>query len=264
MRHEAIDKELSRIMQDYWADFRAHLDKGNVCVVQPSVPVIWFGDIVKYMQSPLKIVTVALNPSKQEFPRTARFSKFKGCEKICGKTVLDGNDQRVLFEALSSYFRCDPYKKWFCAFEKPLNALGASYYETGRDGNVAIHIDMCTALATDPTWGKLNKEQRSEFLEESETSPLLFRNLLGYLKPDVVLYSANKKMLYKVFDLGDSDIDKCYPNEKEAFRIDTYFYKDILVVKGRNNRGRPFGLKGEVVRNAMLHIKDYYKKVFSR
>lgn len=271
MRHEAIDKELSRIMQDYWEDFQSQranerrLPEEKKCIVESSIPVIWFGDMEKYRRSPLKIVTVALNPSKNEFSEDKRFGEF---EKILEKKDLDREGLRVLHGELSSYFKHKPYWRWFQSFEEPLNALGASYKTKNRDGvsihSIALHIDVCTAIATNPTWGKLSKEQRRRLLEGKNKSRSLFLGLLGYLNPDVILYSANKRMLYEAFKLKDSDIDRHYPTDKKGFEIDTYFYEDILVIKGCNNRGTPFGLKGDFVRKTMLRIKEHYEDVFKK
>lgn len=268
MRNEVIDKELAKIMQDYWADFQCQLAKEmrlpkERCIVESSFPIIWFGDIEEYRQSPLKIVTVALNPSRREFSEGNRFGEFK---KISKKEVLDKEGLCFLHEALSSYFKCKPYNEWFSAFEVPLNALGASYRTGNRDGvsihSIALHIDVCTAIATNPTWGGLSKEQKRRLSGGDNKAWSLFRELLGYLNPDVILYSANKRMLHEVFKLKDSDIDKSYPTNKKGFGIDTYFYEDILVIKGRNNRGTPFGLNRDFVRKTMLCIKEYYEGVF--
>lgn len=271
MRREVIDKELSKIMQDYWEDFQFQLDEEKrfaaseeEYIVKPSIPIIWFGDMEKYRRSPLKIVTVALNPSKKEFSD----NRFCGFKKICEKQVLDRDAQNVLYEVLSSYFEYNSYDEWFSSFKVPLNTLGASYKTKNRDGvsihSIALHIDVCTAIATNPTWGELSKEQRRRLLEGKNKSRSLFLGLLGYLNPDVILYSANKRMLYEAFKLKDSDIDRHYPTDKKGFEIDTYFYEDILVIKGRNNRGTPFGLKGDFVRKTMLRIKEHYEDVFKK
>ena len=72
-----MDKILSDIINEYWCDYTAHQEKKYI--VSPSIPIIWFGDIEKYMRSKLKVVTIALNPSNREFGTqpTDYFFRFK-------------------------------------------------------------------------------------------------------------------------------------------------------------------------------------------
>ena len=37
------------------------------CIVPSSIPIIWFGNLAKYIHSDDKIITVSLNPSNNEF-----------------------------------------------------------------------------------------------------------------------------------------------------------------------------------------------------
>lgn len=53
--------------------------------VDPSIPILYFGDLTAYENSPKRIVTVALNPSNVEFPSpstrfpmAARWDRFPG------------------------------------------------------------------------------------------------------------------------------------------------------------------------------------------
>ena len=46
----------------------AHASAPAAIRVSPSMPVLYFGDLEKYRQSPLRVVTAALNPSRVEFP----------------------------------------------------------------------------------------------------------------------------------------------------------------------------------------------------
>ena len=60
-----FDKKLDEILRDYILDFnkKKELD----FVVKPSIPIVWFGDMDKYLTSTPRILTVGLNPSDQEF-----------------------------------------------------------------------------------------------------------------------------------------------------------------------------------------------------
>ena len=47
------------------------------CRVSPAAPVLFFGDLGAYSMSPLRMVTVGLNPSRQEFPPQDPFRRFR-------------------------------------------------------------------------------------------------------------------------------------------------------------------------------------------
>lgn len=264
------DEKLFALIMDYWNDFHSQLEKekdhvrngGKEYIAKPSIPIVWFGDMAKCRQSPLRIITVALNPSRREFPAENSFSRFMGGDKIWQKRILNRDDLCALHEMLSGYFSHNPYKNWFLGFEKVLNKLDASYYGSTVKSNTAVHIDICTAIATDPTWGKLDDDQISRLIGEGNESLSLFKRLLEYLNPNVVLFSSNKTKLREGFGLEDSNIDRHYSSGRNGFGIDTYMYNDALVIKGRNNRGMPFGLKNDFVEEAMSQINDHYKKLF--
>ena len=91
--------------------------------VSPSVPILFFGNVHAYFSSRMRVLTVGLNPSLHEFPADSPFRRFPLAEGI---TVSEPD--RYL-DALAAYFRTDPYRSWFSAFEPLLNGLEASYYE---------------------------------------------------------------------------------------------------------------------------------------
>ena len=155
--------------------------------VIPAVPILFFGDLDAYRASPLRVLTVGLNPSLREFPEDAPFRRFPLAE---GVTV--GEPDRYL-EALSAYFRTDPYGGWFSAFEPLLNGLGSSYYP-GED-STALHTDICSPVATDPTWSSLDEAARSAL--EADGGPL-WHTLLEALRPHVVAVSVAKHHLSRI------------------------------------------------------------------
>lgn len=131
-----MDQKLSDIMDAYWADF---VEKREYTfVVKPSIPIIWFGDMEAYQKSKRKIVTVAINPSNNEFSEIKNtppysFCRFHGGEKLWEKDVLTADDKELLYSSLNSYFKDNPYTFWFNAYEKPLNCLDAT--RTGINRN---------------------------------------------------------------------------------------------------------------------------------
>ena len=92
----------------------------------------------------MRVLSVGLNPSLYEFPADSPFRRFPLAE---GVTL---REPEPYLDALSAYFRTDPYCSWFSAFELMLNGLGASFYE-GKP-STALHTDICSPVATDPTW----------------------------------------------------------------------------------------------------------------
>ena len=153
----------------------------RTCCVKPAVPILFFGDLDAYRASPLRVLSVGLNPSRNEFPADHPFRRFPLAEDS-----LDREPSRYL-DAMSAYFRTDPFGGWFSAFEPLLNGMDASYYH-GR-ASTALHTDICSPVATDPTWSNLDKDDR-EALEDAGRP--LWHMLLEELKPQVVALSVAK------------------------------------------------------------------------
>ena len=65
---------------------------------------------------------------------------------------------------MSAYFCTDPYRSWFNTFEPLLNGLGASYYQGG--GSRGLHTDICSPVATDPTWRCLDEVDRAALVAD--------------------------------------------------------------------------------------------------
>ena len=155
--------------------------------VNPAVPILFFGDLGAYASSELRVITVGLNPSKQEFPAGAPFSRFplaKGPER---------RDPNRYLDTLSSYYQTRPYRSWFSAFEPLLNGAVSSYY-FGKT-STALHTDICSPVATDPTWSKLGEVDRS--MLEAYGVPL-WHTLLKALKPELVFISVAEAHLGRI------------------------------------------------------------------
>jgi len=74
--------------------------------------------------------------------------------------------------------------RWFVWFEHVLLGMGASY--RGGEENTALHTDLCSPLATDPTWSKLNGQQSLLALD----GMALWHRLVDHLAPDVIVISV--------------------------------------------------------------------------
>ena len=212
---------LYKIIQEYLEDFNQK--KACDFVVKPSIPIVWFGNLEKYSSSKGRIVTVALNPSLQEFPIDAapRFN-------------VNAAMPQELVSTLNRYFLDNPYKKWFGAFEFVLNCLNATYYEAnGQLPRTAIHIDIYSAIATNPTWGKLTSDQRQKI---SRTD--LFSKLLSVLDPNMIVFSGNIRVFKEVFTEGQPIVERKFKNNGY---IREYVHNGRMLVTGLNYKGQPFG-----------------------
>ena len=79
----------------------------NDFVVQSSLPVLFFGDIYKYLESDIKVVSVSLNPSNVEFVDG------EDSEPSCFRFPDYVNTAESLEVSLSNYFKEQPYTRWF-------------------------------------------------------------------------------------------------------------------------------------------------------
>ena len=153
--------------------------------VTPAVPILFFGDLNAYLTSPLRVLTVALNPSLYEFPVDEPFRRFP----LAGDS---GNREPGRYlDAMSAYFYTYPYDRWFRHFEQVLNGAGSSYY-TGEAASTALHTDICSPVATDPTRNDLGEAAHATLVADG--CPL-WHMLLKVLRPQIVALSVASKYL---------------------------------------------------------------------
>ena len=155
--------------------------------VSPAAPVLFFGDLAAYQASRLRVLTVGLNPSLHEFPPDSPFRRFPLAE---GVTPL-GRD--IYLRALSAYFSISPYRSWFRSFEPLLNGAESSYYSGAT--STALHTDICSPVATNPTWTRLDKATQSAL--EADGGPL-WHTLLAALQPHLVALSVAYRHLSRI------------------------------------------------------------------
>ena len=177
--------ELGEVVEGAWRSFvRAAVLRS---AVTPAVPVLFFGDVDAYVGSRLRVVTVGLNPSSREFPTDDPFQRFPLAEGI------DRADVERYLDALSAYFRAYPYTGWFGAWEPLLNGAGASYYPGAA--STALHTDICSPVATDPTWSRLNQGDKRALMDDGVP---LWHKLLMLLRPNLVLVSFARRHLERI------------------------------------------------------------------
>lgn len=252
-----LDKKLNGIIDEYWKDFneKQKNDSLKKYIVNPSIPIIWFGNLEKYMSinNKKRIVTVALNPSDIEFKNKRDEREFNIKIRFTDSKSAKLSNKN-LYKVLNNYFEKNPYSQWFRNFEHILNLLDSTYGgKMTPDGNscknIAVHIDIFSAIATNPTWGKLSKETRQKLSKNKEK---LFDKLLEYLKPDIILVSVAKKTVEDIFNIkaDTPNYSKCYVTqagvEKKSIKVIAYRKKifddkDTVIVYGRNFGGTVFG-----------------------
>lgn len=201
-------------------------------VVMPSLPILYFGDTVSYKNSSIKIVTVGKNPSVNEF----RLKKTDDYSFI--RFPKWNENDKNLQESLDSYFENNPLKSWFSSFEPILNGLNASYYK-GSKLNRAIHTDICSPLATNPTWSLLNDNQRETLFKEGI---ILWKQLIEELQPDFLFVSIPKNLFHEIFSSSGKELvvfetKKDGEERKKPYQVFLYEYhlksKKVKVVFGQ-------------------------------
>jgi hypothetical protein len=233
-----VRERLGELARDAWEQ-HDRAERGSVPhLVRPSIPILFFGDSERFASSPRRVITVGLNPSREEFPRRAPLLRFPAAEGAAG-------DPDRYLASLDAYFRTVPYTGWFNpSFEQLLRGLGASYYDKGP--SVALHTDLCSPLATDPTWSRLDPQEQA-LLEPAGRR--LWHELVEALQPDVVLISIARQRLSKivlpliepasVIDTVDGP-RRARPYRVEAFRYGLASGKAPLFVFGQASQ-TPFG-----------------------
>lgn len=227
------------------------------CVISPSLPVVYFGDINEYYHSDIKIITAALNPSDIEFKKT------KNCKPSFFRFPDYNGSCESLYLALNTYFVNEPYERWFgkihvskSGFLPVLNGLDSCYYNNSKN-NIALHTDLCSPLATSPTWSKLKKEQKTLLRNHGYN---LWKELVFELKPDLILTSFKKEYLnllsLKYINTILSKWDKSKKNKYELihYELKIFDFKTNLIWgSAQNTPLQPFKNKHELGRT----IKNY-------
>lgn len=227
----AVDSDMDGLVERAFSVRATALRNVSEVVVDPAVPILYFGDLAGYRRSPIRVVTVGLNPSRGEFPAEDPWVRFPGA-------VLGGARYRA---ALDRYFQTAPYGSWFGTFEPILEGLGVSFYP-GADG-VALHTDLCSPVATDPTWSGLDLLVQEQLAADGIP---LWHDLIRVLAPDVVLVSVARRWLDRIAFSGVGvprevfRVDRATPYVVEGWRIEVAPGAEPVVVFGKAAQ-RPFG-----------------------
>ncbi|MDR2584237.1 MAG: hypothetical protein LBC75_12215 [Fibromonadaceae bacterium] len=122
----------------------------DMCVVQQTTPVIYFGDY-----DSARACTISLNPSNLEFVDKSKKLLELDKERLCSREKLKKTDNDELTDEdaekvlkyCKNYFKYRPYKSWF----DPFNKFVEHYEEYSYYKGTCVHLDL-VQWATDPTW----------------------------------------------------------------------------------------------------------------
>ncbi len=190
--HSRADAELVRLIEEAWRQHQQF--QSSPFLVQPSMPILFFGDLKAYCASPLKVVTVGLNPSKEEFPSSQPFMRFSKAYNAYWS--VDNLPIESYIQCLSDYFRIKPYDDWFNAFDLTFKEIGVSFYGSQSNKNIALHTDLLSPLATKKSSNLTGRVQA--------VGVLLWHSLIHCLEPHIILAIVGKdrRQLIKFKDNG--------------------------------------------------------------
>ncbi len=185
--------ELCGLVRDAW---NVHaLFAAEPFLVRPSIPILFFGDSERYFASSLKVVTVGLNPSGAEFPEANRFLRFSSARGLY-PGLHEARFVSTYLQTLNEYFQeppGQPYRRWFHSLEPLLNGLDCSFYGTAL--HTALHTDICSPLATSPTWNGLSPQHQLRLMESGTR---LWHSLIEWLSPDLIIASVARSHLGRI------------------------------------------------------------------
>jgi hypothetical protein len=252
-----MTSKIHDLMRESWQVYRRFQDQSFL--VKPSIPILFFGDSEPYFSSKLKVITLGLNPSRIEFPHEDRFFRFSCASKVYPR-ILEGVSYGEYLEALNGYFReppNHPYRPWFNCFEHLLTGLDCSYY--GNASNAAIHTDLCSPLATDPTWSNLSSEAQISLLSSGTR---LWHSLVEWLSPDLIIASVARSHLRRISFPQQDDwkvvhtIDRSNPYDVELTKLKIGGKTAALVFGKAANT--PFGTVSNIDKRKIgLAIKNH-------
>lgn len=186
----STESDLTKLVNDIHFSFN-QIRKKQKNISNPSIPILYFGDITQYNKSQIKIITVGTNPNHDEFPFDSPFTRFKKAEQL--DSILNENDVSNYLTSLNNYFNDDP-NKWFDSFLPIFEGMSTSFFPEGSR-NIALHTNFCSPFATDISWGKLRSSIQFTLGREGRT---FWHRLVKILEPDMILFSISERFRNRV------------------------------------------------------------------
>lgn len=236
-------------------------------------PILWFGNLQAYKASPLRILTVGINPSEDEFPNNT-FRRFPAWNELSVENY---------FKGLNEYFNVEAYN-WFTQLSNSISfdEIWNCSYITDQRQNTALHVDFCTPIATNPTWSNGLPANVQSYLQEIQID--YFQRLLAFLNPDIVFIGSKQCESWQTLNVLKLLISCEYKNNSPEV---SSLIEKLTTLKGKphNNRGqlrclksthgafvitgqyrnRPFAVYAQKrLRPIMTAIKKYYSNKFKK
>ena len=222
---------------------------GQSLIVKNSFPILWFGDLDKYLNSKLKILTLGLNPSNIEFENKSRFDF---------QNSLNPNDTDfyTYINALNEYFKKNPYRTWFDNFNYLLKVFDTSYgFNDDNESNTAIHIDAISPFATTQKISNLTASDLATIEANYDV-----KELISFLKPDIILASINRTAFEKAFGTPSLIKNASIDGDNRYKYIRLYKGGENFFVINGSCRNVPFGnIRNEVATKQIKVIFDEIK-----
>lgn len=126
-------------------------------------PVPSFGDL-----STSRVATLGLNPSNREFvdqegdELQGAARRFHTLRSLNLDTWLDADSRHLtlILESCRTYFRSNPYDRWFRRLDEVVAGTGASFYDSSAS---ACHLDLIP-YATSRKWTDLTTQERNSLM----------------------------------------------------------------------------------------------------
>ena len=185
-----LEDGLQRLVFGCWRLFDRFAEREFV--VRPSIPVLFHGDLNAYLASPIRAITVDLNPASADFPEEDPFRHFPGGEELAAVPASERDAafvQRYL-DTLAGYFHTEPYLPRFSSYEAVLRGMGVTY--RGDLSRIALNTGLFSPIATVPAWSKLDLSARREM---RGAGVRIWHRLVRSLEPNVVLVSVARQHL---------------------------------------------------------------------
>lgn len=252
-----MGENLYEIMMEYYNDFLRKQKTTPEIIVKDSFPIVWFGDMRKFFHSQVKVITIGLNPSNNEFPTDNPELRFPGAHDAYKKGHIGS-----VCDSLNDYFDINrtPYWDWFGAYERALSFMpfGVTYgglkSRTPQAKNYAVHIDFFSANATNPTYSHLNNHQK-KLLSRID----LFEKLFTYLSENwdnsvISLFSTSKYEICAMVGLNNQNKFYEKRDNKNDLKVEAYILNNKVYVWGKPNI-KPFqGVSDTILKESLQEI----------
>jgi len=244
---ESINEEIKQYNE-------THKESKKYSEVYSKYPIIWFGDIVQYLETDRKdrVVVIGKNPSTGEF----KLSKFE--REISDK--IPKNIEASLYEYYNKYFdkkankanqkedgdseENDYLVKWFDPIITDLKSLGIHYCnnEECNEAKAAIHIDFASPFAMKEKWGDLPSGQKNLLIKRNKNN---FSKLFQILDPAEVIFLGGfgevplllQQILYQKNNDRSNNIKNLTPSYA-IFELSKLDFKLIFIRNGQNPGGK--------------------------